>query len=89
MKWDSFGNGSIGELKNSLLITEEFFDARKLRTLQRRKSKLLPRFSSGSSNSDLLENECVVLVFWLKFQKFFANYFFNLVILWNRINVGV
>jgi len=61
-------------LKNSLLITEEFFDAKKLRTLKGANQNS----SLRSSDNDLLESEWVVLVFWLKFPKFFANYLFNL-----------
>jgi len=71
-------------LKNSLLITKEFLDAKKLRTLQGANQNS----SLRSSDIDLLERELAVLVFWLKFQKFFANYFFKSwdienVVIWN------
>jgi len=70
----------IWDLKNSLLIPEEFFDAKKLRTLPGANQN----FSLRSSDNDLLGREVVVLVFWLKFQKFFTNYFFKS---WGRINL--
>ena len=52
-------------MKNSLLIPEEFFDAKKLWTL----SGANQNSSLRSSDDDLLMRERVVLVFWLKFLK--------------------
>jgi len=72
-----FGVARNGDLKNSLLVSEEFLDAKKLRTLQGANQNS----SLRSSDSDLLERGVTVLVFWLKFLKFFADYFFNLGVL--------
>jgi hypothetical protein len=66
----------VKDLKNSLLIPEEFLDAKKLRTLKGANQNS----SLRSSNSDLLGREEVILVFWLKFPKFFSNYFSNPVV---------
>jgi len=59
---------------------EEFLDAKKLRTLpganQNSSRSLSRRFVvRGSSDNDLLGREVAVLVFWLKFQLLFTNYF--------------
>ena len=68
------GFGSFADnSKDSLLIVEKFLDAKELRTLQGANQNS----SLRSSDSDLLGSKCVVIVPWLKFQDFFANYLLN------------
>jgi len=56
---------------------EEFLNAKKLRTLQGANQNSPDK---SGSNSDLLERENVVLVFWLKFPKLFTNHLLNVVV---------
>jgi len=73
--------------KDSLLITGEFFGAKKLRTSQ----GVNQNSSLRSSNSDLLERESAVLVFWPKIPKVLRKLSLNLRILrgkdslWKRL----
>jgi len=60
-----------------LFIAEEFLNAKKLRTPQGANQNSSSD-ESESSDSDLLERELVVLVFWLKFEELFANYLLDL-----------
>jgi len=53
-----------------LFITGEFLNGKKLRSPQGANQNS----SLRSSNSDLLEKEVTVLVFWLKFPRFFTSY---------------
>jgi len=65
-------------MKDSLFIAKEFFNAKKLRTLEGAKIN-----SSDKSESDkfLLKREMVILIFWLKFRWLLINYLSN-------VNVG-
>jgi len=69
-----FGVARNKDSKDSLLITEEFFGAEKLRTSQGANQNS----SLRSSNSDLLETESAVLVFWLKIPKVLRKLSLNL-----------
>jgi len=61
-------------LKDSLLIPGEFFNAKKLQTLQGAK---INSSDKSESNRFLLERRLAALVFWLKFQELFTNYLSN------------
>jgi len=61
--------------KDSLFITKEFLNAKKLQTLQGANQNS-PRFYRGSDN-DLLVREGAVFVFWLKFLKSSQTIFFS------------
>jgi len=60
-----------GISKDNLFVTEEFFDAKKLRTMRGAK---INSSDKSESNKFLLERQFADLVFWLKFQKFLTNH---------------
>jgi hypothetical protein len=65
--------GKTQELKDSLFITKEFLNAKKLQILQGANQNSPDK--SGSDN-DLLVREEAVFVFWLKFLKSSQTIFF-------------